>query len=83
MDLEKKIWAAFAVLFLTVGIAALGHTAWLVCAVIAILLGVLFVVHGFLRLLNIGLPPDAGAIDFPGMVAFFIFTPPLLILQKN
>ncbi|KAG5616668.1 hypothetical protein H5410_016492 [Solanum commersonii] len=57
MDLEKKIWAAFAVLFLTV-------------------------VHGFLRL-NIGLPPDAGAIDFPGMVAFFIFTPPLLILQKN
>ncbi|KAG5616669.1 hypothetical protein H5410_016493 [Solanum commersonii] len=39
MDLEKKIWAASTVLFLTVGIAALGHTAWLVCTVVAILLG--------------------------------------------
>ncbi|KAL3341931.1 hypothetical protein AABB24_026113 [Solanum stoloniferum] len=83
MDLEKKIWAAFAVLFFTVGIAALGHTAWLVCTVIAILLGGLFVVHGFLPVLNIGPPTDADDLDIPGMVAFFIFAHPLSILQKN
>lgn len=47
MDLVKKIWVASAVLFLTVGMGALGYTSWLLFTVVAIVLGGLFVVHVF------------------------------------
>ncbi|KAM3320148.1 hypothetical protein P3S67_007348 [Capsicum chacoense] len=83
MDLEKKLWAASRVLFLFVGMAALGHAAWLVGPVMAIaLLGGYFVVSGFLRVLNIGAVP-VGSFDGLGLAVSWLFLLPLLSLQKE
>ncbi|KAM3248096.1 hypothetical protein P3L10_009864 [Capsicum annuum] len=56
MDVEKKIWAASAMLFLTVGMGSLGHAALLVGTVVATLLGGLFLVRDFPPVLNIRPP---------------------------
>lgn len=47
MDIEQKIWASAAVLFLTTGMAAFDQAAWLICTAAALLLGGIFVIRNF------------------------------------
>nr|XP_016436871.1 PREDICTED: uncharacterized protein LOC107762984 [Nicotiana tabacum] len=82
MDIEQKIWASAAVLFLTTGMAAFDHAAWLICTAAALLLGGLFVIRNFPPVLYI--PPYVVlplAHFCEGIV--MIFTPLLLKLLSG